>query len=107
MSFCKLSSVDVCIVSPGLLEVPTIRGGGIEENDYRISLQLSKDKMIVLISPFFGRFVGRISINKRFVIEQLYFPATRSYPLKSKFSLEKVVDRLEQVYGEVAEGKVL
>lgn len=87
MSFCKLSAVDVCIVSPGLLEVPTIRGGGIEENDYRISLQLSKDKMIVLISPFFGRFVGRISINKRFVIEQLYFPATRSYPLKSKFEM--------------------
>jgi len=75
-----MDSVDVVIVLPGLIEAPTNRGGGIEEQHYALGIELSKNLKVVQISPFYRRFNGSVQVNNCFEIAELYFPATRDYP---------------------------
>lgn len=79
----KNKSVDICILNPGLLEAKTRRGGGIEEAEYRIGLQLSSYFNILILAPFYREHHGLTRINQRFAIDEIYFPAVKNYPPKS------------------------
>ena len=75
-----MNIVDICIISPWLLEAGTKRGGGIEEIDYQVALRLSRYFNVVILSPFYKKYSKTIYINERFSIEQVYFPAVKKYP---------------------------
>ena len=75
-----MNTVDICIITPSLLEAGTKRGGGIEEIDYQVALLLSKYFNVVVLSPFYKKYCKTIRINERFSIEQVYFPAKKNYP---------------------------
>lgn len=70
----------ICIVFPGLLEVGTQRGGGREEQHYRIGIELSRSYNVIIISPFYRKFRKRYSVNDNLTIEEVYFPACNKYP---------------------------
>ena len=78
-----MNVVDICIISPFLLEAGTKRGGGIEEIDYQVALRLSMHFNVVILSPFYKKYCKTIHINDHFSIEQVYFPAVKNYPPKS------------------------
>jgi glycosyltransferase involved in cell wall biosynthesis len=86
-----MSIIDVCIISPSLLEAGTKRGGGIEEIDYRVALQLSKYFNVVILSPFYKKYYKTIRINERFSVEQVYFPAVKNYPPRSMLEVHKTL----------------
>lgn len=81
------NEIDVCIISPGLLETGTTRGGGCEVTDYNVALQLSKYFNVSIISTYTNKYEGTIRVNEHFTIEQVHFPALRNYPFKSKFEI--------------------
>jgi glycosyltransferase involved in cell wall biosynthesis len=76
----SLFAPKVCIISPGMLEVPTNRGGGREEQHFRVGLELSKYFHVIMISPFYRHFKKSILINDCFRICEVYSPALRDYP---------------------------
>ncbi|MDT7864335.1 MAG: glycosyltransferase family 4 protein [Thermoproteota archaeon] len=76
----------IIIINPGPLEIPTNRPGGIQEILLKIS-EAIKDKFhIIIFSPFLYRYVNRVQYND-ILIEYIYYPAVRNYPLKSIFSI--------------------
>lgn len=83
------SEVDVCIISPGLLETGTTRGGGCEVTDYNVALQLSKYLDISVISTYKDDYKCTLQVNEHFTVEQVFFPALKNYPFKSKFEIVK------------------
>lgn len=72
------------IVSTGLLEAATERGGGIELVDYEVARILSQCMDVVIISPYYQRFRGKRRINDHFFIDEVYFPSVKNYPPKSR-----------------------
>lgn len=84
-----MNVVDICIISPSLLEAGAKRGGGIEEIDWRVALQLSKYFNVVILSPFYKKYCKTIRINERFTVEQVYFPAVKNYPPISRSEMYK------------------
>lgn len=82
-----MKSIDICIVSPWLLEARTKRGGGIEEIDYQIAHGLSKFYKIIILSPYYPNYEKCIHINDNFEIGQINFPAIKNYPPKSDMEL--------------------
>ena len=81
------NNVDICIISPGLLETGTIRGGGCEVTDYNVALQLSKYFDVSIVSTYKDNYKCIIPVNEHFTIEQIFFPALKNYPFKSKFEI--------------------
>ncbi|MCK4732798.1 MAG: glycosyltransferase family 4 protein [Methanophagales archaeon] len=79
-----MTGVDICMISPGLLEAGTKRGGGIEEIDYQVALRLSRYFNVVILSPFYKKYCKHIRINERLSIEPIYFPAEKNYPPRSR-----------------------
>src|SRR2546427_5644841 len=75
--------LDLIVVSPSLLEAATRRGGGIEEIDYRVGRHLSKTLRVALLGCFYGTFRGHVQIGDRLSIEEVPFPASRTYPTTS------------------------
>jgi len=75
--------IDICIITPGILEARTQRGGGIEEQHYRVGLELSKYLHTVIISSFYKHFQGQSLVNDNFMVEEVYFPSCKDYPPKS------------------------
>ncbi|MGB7532370.1 MAG: glycosyltransferase family 4 protein [Halobacteriota archaeon] len=86
-----MNIVDICIISPSLLEAGTKRGGGIEEIDYQVAIQLSKYFNVVILSPVYKKYCKTIRINERFSIEQVYFPAVKNYPLRSTLEVYRIL----------------
>lgn len=78
-----MKDIDVLIISPGLLEAGTCRGGGCEITDYNVALQLSNYFRLVILSPYYNRYLKTIMVNESFSIEQIPFPAIKNYPPKS------------------------
>lgn len=81
------NKVDICIISPGLLETGTTRGGGCEVTDYNVALQLSKYLDISIVSTYKDKYECIRQVNEHFTIEQVFFPALKNYPFKSKFGI--------------------
>lgn len=77
----------VVIVSPGLLEIPSARGGGIEEIDYQIARRLSNSFKVVILAPFLGGYTRRMKLKESLTIEHIPFPALRVYPPASRRQL--------------------
>lgn len=85
-----MDDIDICIISPWLLEAGTKRGGGREEIDYQVALELSKEYSVILLSTYYKKYVGNIFINDNLSIKEVYFPATRDYPPKSRIDEFKI-----------------
>lgn len=82
-----MRDVDICFVSPGLLEAGTKRGGGCEVTDYNVALQLSQHFNIVILSTFHKYYKKKIIINEKFSIEQVPISAQKIYPPKSQLMI--------------------
>jgi glycosyltransferase involved in cell wall biosynthesis len=66
----------ILIISPGLVEVPSIRIiGGIPEIDYRIGVQISAHYKTIITSPFNYKYQKYKKINKNLKILYIYHPA--------------------------------
>jgi glycosyltransferase involved in cell wall biosynthesis len=66
----------ILIISPGLVEVPSIRIiGGIPEIDYRIGIQISAHYKTIITSPFNYKYQKYKKINKNLKILYIYHPA--------------------------------
>jgi len=76
--------IDVVIVSPGLLEAYTKRGGGIEEIDYNVALGLSNRFSVQLIGPRYRPYLGTTYISHSFTVKQIPYPAIKRYPSSQK-----------------------
>lgn len=76
-------SVDICLVVPGLLSANTQRGGGVEEQLYRVGLELTKNFNPTIVSPFDTSYVKRVQVNDNMTIEEVYFPCCKNYPPKT------------------------
>jgi len=63
------------IVGPSLLETGTSRGGGAEVTDFRIGVELSKSREVVILSPFLGNFNTETQIRPRLRVRHLPIPA--------------------------------
>lgn len=72
--------LNICIILPGLLEAGAQRGGGREEQHYRIGIELSRLYKVIIISPFYRKFRKSRYINDNLIIEEVYFPACKEYP---------------------------
>jgi glycosyltransferase involved in cell wall biosynthesis len=79
--------IDILIISPGLLEVGTDRGGGCEVTDYNIALQLSKYYNISILCPYYGKYKNVRTINNKLQIRNVLFPALKNYPPKSNIDM--------------------
>lgn len=77
-----MKNVDVLVISPDLLEAGTNRGGGCEITDYNVALQLSNHFHLVILSPYYNKYLRAITVNESFSIEQIPFPAIKNYPPK-------------------------
>ena len=84
----------VIFTSPGLLEAASKRGGGIEEIDLQVGLELSQDMDVTLVGSFFSRekYEFRKQIGKGLTVEQLPVMAGRNYP---------IITRADTVYTQV------
>ncbi|AKB23277.1 glycosyltransferase family 4 protein [Methanosarcina sp. WH1] len=78
------NEIDICIISPSPLETNTVRGGGCGVMDYNVALELSKYYKVSIISAYYKKYQGSIKINNNFTIEQVFIPAPKNYPFKSK-----------------------
>lgn len=76
-------NVDICIISPSLLETATTRGGGCEVSDYNVALQLSKHHSIIILSTFYKKYQKQIKVNEGFYIKQIPIISPKNYPPKS------------------------
>lgn len=76
-------SIDIIIPSSLLMEPDTTRGGAIQEIDYKISLILSKYYKIVILGPYYGKYIKNKKVNSNFYIQFIEFPAIKFYPPKS------------------------
>lgn len=74
---------DIIIISPGLLETGTCRGGGCEVSDYNVAIQLSLHYNVKIISTFYKKYKSKIKINEKLYIENVLFPAAKRYPPSS------------------------
>lgn len=81
-----ISSPDILILFPGHLEALTSRGGGRETRLLRVALELSKDFIVTIVAPFLGEYRKTIEIQTRLTVNNLYFPASNTYPPKSQFT---------------------
>lgn len=79
---------DVLIVSPGLLEPCTRRGGGIEEIDCQIASRLSEKMRVIIVGPHYKE-TKSAKISGSFLIHRVLFPAMRHYPPRN--NLEKLL----------------
>ena len=86
--------VDVLIVSTGSLEVPTVRGGGIQEFDYQIALHLPRSLDVRIAAPFHGRFDGLVPLASNAAVDQVYFPAVKTYPPRGISKLQALASVL-------------
>lgn len=91
-------SINILIICPSLLEAATKRGGGIEEIDYQVALQISKYFNVSIIGPFYKRYFHKIYINDKFFIEEICFPAIKYYPPKSRLNILYLIIVLEPIY---------
>lgn len=82
-----MNKIDICIISPSLLETNTIRGGGCEVTDFNVGLQLSKHFNICIISTYFKEYKGKQRINANLVIDEIPIPAPNKYPPNSKLEI--------------------
>jgi glycosyltransferase involved in cell wall biosynthesis len=80
-----MCTVDIAIVSPGLLEAKTTRGGGIETNDFKVGQHLSKVFGVTILGPFYGKYRKSLNFDK-LVVEEVYFPAVKTYPYVSRIA---------------------
>jgi glycosyltransferase involved in cell wall biosynthesis len=78
-------SIDILFVFPGTLEALTRRGGGREERLLRVAIELSNSFNVLIIAPFFERYKKAIMRSSNLIIENVYFPALKNYPLKNRF----------------------
>mgnify|MGYP007112959093 CR=1 FL=1 len=65
---------DIIIISPGLLETGTCRGGGCEVSDYNVAIQLSLHynvKIIYKIASY--KKILKILINITFMLFNIYY----------------------------------
>lgn len=99
-------NIMLCIVSTGLLEALTLRGGGIEEIDHKVALELSKCMNVAIVSPFYREFKGKSKINEHLLVDEVYTPSVKNYPPRSK--LEKfMIPFTEPLYAILASFKVI
>lgn len=84
-SNCRTRNCQILVVSPGLIEPATRRGGGIEEIDSRVASQLSKHYAVVIVGPFYGRFVGLRQLSDSLTVLDVGFPALADYLPKSRW----------------------
>ncbi len=82
-----MKQIDILIISPGLLEVGTDRGGGCEVTDYNVALQLSKYYNIAILCPYYRKYKRVRSVNKMLQIRNVLFPALKNYPPKSNIDM--------------------
>jgi len=80
------ASPDVLIILPNVLEAFTERGGGREARLSQVALALSEDFTVVIVSPFFRRYCKSIKVQDRLTLNNLYFPAAKEYPPRSRFA---------------------
>ena len=83
----KDESPDIIIVTQGLLEPGTTRGGAVEEINFRIAGFLSKRYSVSIIGPFHKKYVSSENVNERLTINRIFFPAIRNYPPNSRKEL--------------------
>jgi glycosyltransferase involved in cell wall biosynthesis len=77
----RIGKPKVIFVSPGLLEPATRRAGGIEEIDYRVGKELSRNGYLVsILGPFLQKWSESLEIENGLIIRYLRFPALASYP---------------------------
>jgi glycosyltransferase involved in cell wall biosynthesis len=76
----------VFFINPGLLEAASKRGGGIEEIDLQVGLELSEDMEVRIVSTFLNTepYHFEKEIKKGLVIEQMPLLASRSYPVTTR-----------------------
>lgn len=82
-----MSKIDICFISPSLLETNTTRGGGCEVTDFNVGLQLSKNFSICIISTYLKQHKGTIIINTNMMVDEVHIPAPNKYPPSSKFEI--------------------
>lgn len=75
-----MKNIDVCIISPSLVETGSNRGCGCEVTDYHVALMLSRTMKTAIICPFFEKYVKNNKINDNFSILNMPFPAQKKYP---------------------------
>ena len=85
--------VGVLFVFPGTLEALTKRGGGRESILLQVAMKLSSSFNVTIIAPFFGKYKKIIRLSSNFMIEYLYFPASKDYP-SSKSKLSSIANPL-------------
>ena len=76
---------DIVIISPGLLEAGTNRGGGIEEVDYQIGNLLCKYYTTKILSPYYKVYCREKVIKNNLSLIYIPFPAIWYYPPRSPF----------------------
>jgi glycosyltransferase involved in cell wall biosynthesis len=86
------------IISPLLLEPATIRGGGIEEIDYQISLGLSSKFEVTIVGPYYQKFKKPYTIKKNLILDYVHFPAIKYYPPRSSKEKYQVFFLLTPLY---------
>lgn len=79
--------LNIGIINPSLLETGTNRGGGCEVTDYNVAMQLSKNFKVIIISPYYQKYVKWVKVKDNFFIFHPYFRALASYPIKSQLGL--------------------
>ena len=80
------STKGVIVISPGLLEAASNRGGGIEETDLRVSEVISNHVPVTIISahPNMVRPNSRVLLKDGLTIRYLNVPAPERYPIISR-----------------------
>lgn len=82
-----MNKIDICFISPSLLETNTTRGGGCEVTDFNVGLQLSKNFRICIISTYFTKYKGMNIINTNMMVDEVPIPAPNKYPPSSNFEI--------------------
>lgn len=89
---------DVVVVAPSLLEPATVRGGGIESVDLKMSSYLSQTSRVALLGPFYPRYTRTKQVNVNCWIDEVPFPAQHRYPPTSRLSEYMIVFFLAPLY---------
>ncbi|MGD0477186.1 MAG: glycosyltransferase [Nitrososphaerales archaeon] len=73
----------ILYVAPGPLEIPSLRGGGKEEQEFQMARSLSGQFKTIIISPTYWGRRGSLAIGNNLEIRYINFPAVRHYPSRN------------------------
>jgi glycosyltransferase involved in cell wall biosynthesis len=77
-------NIEICIVSPGLVETGTNRGGGCEVTDFNVGLQCSKNIHFAIFSTYVNKYNHIRHINDKFKVINIPIRAQKEYPISNK-----------------------